>query len=134
MLQRKGQNISKIVDRSSPPPVHSQVTGVAIAAAASVLVRRISVGIEEDTAFGVVRRLTGAEDANFKFITSSSGAKVFLNGRGSPHPQPRSFEQEPLTVCIRAKTNTNLEEAIALVEDLLSDIRLEYQEIHHGCC
>lgn len=98
-------------------------------AAASVLVHRIAVAIEEDVAFGVVNRLLGPGDENFKYIAMESGVtKLSLNGKGSPHPQPRSLEQEPLTVCIRAQTSKSLEKAIAWVEDLLKDIHRDHQD------
>merc|ERR1712061_115451 len=96
--------------------------------ASAVSVRRISVGIDEETSFGVVMRLLGRNEENFKSITRESGAKVILNGRGSPHPQPSSLAQNSLTICIRAPSARNLEEAVALVEDLLNDIRKEYDE------
>jgi len=93
---------------------------------------RIPVGIEQDAAFGVVERLLGASAENFKFITAETGAKVILNGRGSPHPQARSLEQEPLTICIRAKTCESHDEAASLVRDLLSGVRQEYRELVGG--
>jgi len=135
MLQRRCQGLAQIAEPAGalPVQVRSKETGVAVGAAtASVFVRRISVGIEEDAAFGVVKRLIGAEGDHFKFIARESGAKVVLNGWGSPHPQPRSFEQEPLTVCIRAKTTASLEKAITLIEDLLSDICQEHQEFRQA--
>lgn len=101
-------------------------------ASTSMLVHRISVGIEEDDVFRVVNRLLGAKGENFDYIASTSASKVILNGRGSPHPQPRSFDKETLTVCIRAKTNEHLQEAIVLVEDLLKDIRQEYQDFQES--
>jgi hypothetical protein len=99
-----------------------------IAAMSAVQIRRIVVGIEDSDAFGVVTKLIGNDQGNFKYVTEMSGAKVILNGRGSPHPQPRSLEQEPLTLCIRAKTERSLLEATELVEELLNDIRQEYKE------
>lgn len=97
--------------------------------ASVVLVHRVSVGIEEDGVFGVVRRLTGANDENFKYISSETGAKLVLNGRGSTHPQANSFNEEALTICIRAKTSGSLEKAVALVEELLTAVCQEHQEM-----
>jgi len=94
-----------------------------------VLVHRLSVGIEEDEVFGVVRRLTGPKDENFKYISGETGAKLVLNGRGSTHPQANSFNEEALTICIRAKTCGSLEKAVALVEELLHAICMEHQEM-----
>lgn len=127
--ERTCHNVSKIDVHADKQLGHSQeakmIKSVTMPA---VLVHRISVGIHEDPHFGVVHRLIGADEENFKYITSTTGAKVILNGQGSPHPQPRTFEQEVLTICIRAKSQESLQEAIALVEELLSEIHQEHHD------
>jgi hypothetical protein len=134
-LLRKGTSASLLRDgdewmseRKRQDPELAEQASLAIAAVSSVSVHRIAVSIEDDVAFGVVNRLLGPSEKNFKYIASESGAKVLLNGKGSPHPQPASLQQEALTVCIRAKTRESLEEAITLVEDLLNDIQAEHRE------
>lgn len=124
MLEKKRQGISKMAQQACPKEVGASVATVA----PSMLVHRISVGIDEDVGFGVVGRLVGVDDENFKYITYKSGTKLILNGQGSTHPQPRSFEEEPLTICVRAKTNENLQEAVSLVEDLIRDVCQEYRK------
>jgi len=104
----------------------SQKTSSAVAKAK--LLHRISVEIDEDAAFGVVGRLTGAEKENFKYIESSSGAKLILNGKGSTDPQPNSSKLDPLSVCIRATSSESLDEATRLVEDLLKDVRKDHRK------
>jgi len=100
----------------------SKVT-VTSSRAAPYLVHRVHVGVEEDEGFGVVRRLAGRRNENLQYIAKySGGAKIYLCGRGT------SQTREPLSVCIRAKTPAELEVAIALVGDLVSDIREEYQQ------
>jgi hypothetical protein len=98
----------------------------------SSLVHHVGVEIEDDASFGLVERLLGLEDINFRFIADETGAKLILNGKGSPHPQARRFEQEPLTICIRAKTSESLEKAVEYVEDLLHDVRVEYQQFNEA--
>jgi len=105
---------------------------VANAALPSVFVRCVSVGIEEDAAFGVVKRLMGVDGENFEFIRCETGAKLVLNGRGSPHPQPQSWEHEALRICIRAKTRDSLEGARKYVEDLVGNILQEYRTFHEA--
>jgi len=127
MSRRKSDADSK-AHAGSKSPQHEAAPRKTTKAAASKLVHRISVGIEEDAAFGVVNRLIGAVNANFAYIASSSGAKVLLNGRGSPHPQPKSCEEETLTVCIRASSQESLEDAISSVEDLLEEVRRQHRK------
>mmetsp|Transcript_94356 Transcript_94356/g.177598 ORF Transcript_94356/g.177598 Transcript_94356/m.177598 type:complete len:513 (-) Transcript_94356:291-1829(-) len=118
------QNAHCAVARDLHENAHAKGSGL--------LVRRVDVKIEDDADFRVVERLIGVDNENFKFITGETGAKLILNGRGSPHPQPQSFEQEPLTVCIRAKTSESFEKAVALVEDLLRDVSTDYQEFQQA--
>lgn len=97
---------------------------------AVALTRQTNVGIQQNVSFGVVERLTGPGNENFKFITRySGGAHVYLHGRGSQDQS--GLKQEPLdtlAVCISGRTLEIVDEASAMVEDLLGDIRLEYCE------
>jgi len=131
-------DVLRVLRRDSSPRVPPEVDELkvenqhatsAATMASVVLVHRVSVGIEEDGVFGVVRRLTGANDENFKYISGETGAKLVLNGRGSTHPQANSFKEEALTICIRAKTSGSLEKAAALVEELLHAVCMEHQEM-----
>jgi hypothetical protein len=123
MLQRKRQCPSEATELVVSRPT-------AFTKELSTLVNRIDVNIEDDASFGVVKRLTGPDNEYFRYIANESGAKILLNGKGSPHPQAQRSEQEPLTICIRAKTSKCLQEAVALAEELLHDVRLEYQKFN----
>jgi hypothetical protein len=110
---------------SQPAPAY-ETTGFV---PASVSVHHVSVGIEEDVEFGVIKRLLGNNDENFKKISTSTGVKIVLNGKGSPHPQSQSLAKEPLTVCIRAKPRDDLQQAVEAVEALINDVRQEYEPL-----
>merc|ERR1719367_1462069 len=110
-----------------------QQEGIGLQAAkigVATLVHRVSIGIEEDASFGVIQRLHGDGDENFKYIAEYlGGTQIYLNGHRCPaHPGLEQESLEPLAVYISAATNENLEEALTMVEDLLADIRMEYTE------
>jgi len=107
--------------------VHSKKTPLATAFVSSpVSVHAVDVGIEEDTEFGVVKRLLGSNGEHFKWIASTTGVKLLLHGCGSPHPQPQSRQHEPLQVCIRASERENLKHGITLVEELINHVHQEH--------
>lgn len=87
--------------------------------------RRIEVGIEEDAAFRVVRRLIGKGGDNMKYIAQEAGvAHVRVVGRGSELSTGtagrRHKAEGPLAVFVSAATRESLENAAALVDDLLT--------------
>jgi len=129
MLKRKLQGAaSKLQDGGTQPT--SSIRADGIVAVASVVVHRIHVGIEDDAHFCAVHRLLGYNGENLKRIASSTGVKLVLSGRGSPHPQPQSLAKESLSVCIRAKPHEDIQEAVRLVERLIEDICQEYHRFH----
>merc|ERR1712050_332934 len=85
-----------------------------------VFMHRIEVGINEDVAFGVTAHLA----KGFQEIEDFAGVKIVLRGRGSPHPQPKCEELNPLAIVIRTKPNGcgDLDTAVILAEDLLRDV------------
>lgn len=88
------------------------------------LTQCVGVGVDEDVNFGVVRRLTGPRDENFKYINlDSGGATLHLRGRGVS-----AGAVEPLTLCISAASRRSLERAVTLARDLISDIRQEQRD------
>lgn len=93
---------------------------------------RSEVGIEEDDAFHVVRRLIGKGGENMKFIAQESGgAHVRVVGRGAVLSQAGAVScgrtvGGPLAVFVSAPTRGCLEDAVGLVEDLLDRVREEY--------
>lgn len=116
--------------KSESVAIESQTTPIHTAtrfAPVSMVVHEIDVGIEEDVHFGICKRLLGNNGENFKNISSSTGVKLLLQGKGSPQPQPQSLKNERLRVCIRAKPNDDLRGATESVEALINDLRKEYQ-------
>lgn len=87
--------------------------------AGRIEVHRISVGCEANAACRVVPRLL----RGFCEIEDFTGVKILLRGAGSPHPQPKREEQDPLSIVIRTQANCGgaLELAVPLVEDLLCE-------------
>jgi len=82
-----------------------------------VEVHRIPIDVEEDIVSRIVPRLLHG----FEEIEAFAGVKIFLRGKGSPHPQAKSAEQEPLRIEVRTKTNGtgSLDVAIPRVASLL---------------
>lgn len=91
----------------------------------------IRVGIEEDAAFRVVRRLLGIGGKNMQFIISEAGqgTMVAILGRGSQlggnHWQA---SQGPLVARVSAANRPSFDRACELVRDLLADVNEEYKQ------
>lgn len=84
-----------------------------------------NVGIQEDSAFQVVRRLVGKNGKNVKRIEAECGASVQLCGR-------RSVKQDesegPLQVRVSASTQPNFDAAAAAVIAVLTRVHADYRE------
>lgn len=92
------------------------------------------VGIEQDKAFNVVRRLRGEKGGCLKAIAKKTGAQVHVRGRGSGFLEALSQlegEPEPLTVCITAFSRAGLDMAVKNVESLLESIHDQYRVFCH---
>lgn len=94
----------------------------------AVYSKRHDIGIEDDDAFLVVRRLLGPYGENLKHISEASqGAKVWICGQDSHRTRGADVrEVGPLKICIRATSQSSLREASALVQDLLQSTREDY--------
>jgi len=81
-------------------------------------VHRMQVSTEGTVGAHVVAQLL----AGFAEIEDFTGVKILLRGKGSPHPQPKSEEQAPLSIVVRTKPGGGgLDIAVPLVEDLLGE-------------
>merc|ERR1712113_880420 len=83
-------------------------------------VHRIPIGIEGAVGSQMVAQLL----TGFIEIEDSTGVKILLRGKGSPHPQPKSEEQSSLSIVVRTKANGGggLEIAVPLVRKLLRKV------------
>jgi len=100
----------------------------------SLLLRRFDVGIEQDHAFRVVRRLLGPGGRNMKHIAAeSAGARLTIRGRGShtsngcDSESTRNEMEEPLAIHVTASSLPSLEKAACMVQDLLETVRGEHR-------
>mmetsp|Transcript_96788 Transcript_96788/g.174801 ORF Transcript_96788/g.174801 Transcript_96788/m.174801 type:complete len:331 (+) Transcript_96788:96-1088(+) len=88
------------------------------------------IGIEEDKAFRVGRRLLGPSGQNMKAIADKTGARLRLRGRGSwflEGPQQKE-SNDPLMLCVSAPTEDGYERAVQMVEPLLKQVYVEFAE------
>ncbi|CAE8649155.1 unnamed protein product, partial [Polarella glacialis] len=95
---------------------------------------RYPVGIEEDGAFRVCRRLIGPGGENMKHIVSSAGGgvavKLRLRGQGSKYLEGPKHEEssDPLMLCVSAESREAFAAATSLVEELLEQVHADYRE------
>jgi hypothetical protein len=89
---------------------------------------RFPVGIEAGTAFNVVKRLVGPKGINMKNIVGRSGAKVWIRGLGSRHPEgdDRQESTDPLMIIVSATASSKFLLASGLVKDLLESVYADY--------
>eukprot|EP00933_Yihiella_yeosuensis_P019342 TRINITY_DN1569_c0_g1_i1.p1 TRINITY_DN1569_c0_g1~~TRINITY_DN1569_c0_g1_i1.p1 ORF type:complete len:605 (+),score=140.07 TRINITY_DN1569_c0_g1_i1:89-1903(+) len=94
---------------------------------------RYRVGIEEERAFQVCRKIIGPGGENMKHIASAAGGfsavKLRLRGKGSKYLEGPTKEEssDPLMLCISAENPKAFETATSLVEELLKDVHEEYR-------
>jgi len=92
------------------------------------LVSRVPVGIEDEPAFRVIRRLIGPGGENMRRLTDGAeGAKVWVSGKGV-QTRNATESEEPLTIRVIASTTRALEVATANVEKLLGRVHSEYRK------
>mmetsp|Transcript_43223 Transcript_43223/g.113727 ORF Transcript_43223/g.113727 Transcript_43223/m.113727 type:complete len:307 (-) Transcript_43223:368-1288(-) len=90
--------------------------------------QRIDVGIEDDQKFRVVQRLIGPRGKHMRdIVTMSGGAKLWITGRGS-----RSWEDDegPLRLSVGATSRSVFDNALRLVEELLTKVREEHSKMY----
>lgn len=79
------------------------------------------IGVEEDVAFGVVKRLLGVHGKHVKYLAEQSGARFRLRGRGSGFKEgPEGVEScDPLMLCVSAQDQQGYEVAKRVVVEHL---------------
>jgi len=118
LLQTTHEEYTRFVLRrsSTRSPAASRLT--------STRACRFNVGIQEDSAFQVVKRLVGKNGKNVKRIEAECGASVQLCGR-------RSVKQDesegPLQVLVSASTQSNFDAAAAAVMAVLTRVQADYR-------
>jgi len=91
---------------------------------------RYNVGIEQDRAFNVVRKLLGDRGSHMKIIAANTGAKLRIRGRGSGFcegPDQKEASDEPLMLCISAPTHAGFDSAVEDIESLLEYVHDQYR-------
>lgn len=90
---------------------------------------QLTIGIEEERAFRVVRRLLGAKGAHVKAIAEESGARLRLRGRGSGFKEGPAYEEstDPLMLCISAADADGYLLALHLTRLLLEEVFEAYR-------
>jgi len=96
------------------------------------LLCRYEVGIEEDRAFRVCRRLIGPGGEKMKRIIATSGGdvKLRIRGRGSNYLEGEQGQEaeDPLMLCLSAPTRQSFAQAASMVEELLRTVHDEYRD------
>merc|ERR1711904_59651 len=95
---------------------------------------RYPVGIEQDRAFNVMRRLLGPGGSNIKGIAQESGARIHIGGRDSGHRgglQCSSNDDESLAIFVSASSRAGLQAAANMTSSLLERVHREYRNFCH---
>lgn len=92
---------------------------------------RVKVGIEEDVAFQVCRRIIGPGGENMKRIIETVGngaVKIRLRGRGSKYLEGPEHKEsnDDLMLCVSATNRRSFEKAASLVEGLITSVQQDY--------
>lgn len=92
---------------------------------------RVKVGIEEDVAFQVCRRIIGPGGENMKRIIETVGngaVKIRLRGRGSKYLEGPEHKEsnDDLMLCVSATNRRSFEKASGLVEALIGAVQQDY--------
>lgn len=92
---------------------------------------KYKVGIKQEEAFNLMRRLLVPSGGHIKRIAKLSGAKLAVRGEGSGHHQgPKQKEvksEEPLVICIWSAYASSLGLARTQVEELIVQLHEDYQ-------
>merc|ERR1719321_2560506 len=102
--------VEKTMAPKHQPAVHTQIQN-----GAQKLLCRYNVGIEQNRAFNVVRKLLGDRGSHMKTIAENTGAKLRIRGCGSGFlegPDQKEASDEPLMLCISAATRKGFDNAV----------------------
>mmetsp|Transcript_63838 Transcript_63838/g.99456 ORF Transcript_63838/g.99456 Transcript_63838/m.99456 type:complete len:459 (-) Transcript_63838:271-1647(-) len=129
---RPESNAFAIQTSSDDPLVNSLSPPQPIAGSACHHSERFFVGIEDDDAFRVVRRLLGPGGNNLRRIDARCpGAKVWICGKGSCKDPSDAGNLGPLALCIKAATQDSFKLASELVRELLSSVQEQYEKFYN---
>ncbi|GJD09516.1 Protein RIK [Galdieria sulphuraria] len=98
------------------------------------LYEKIVTNMDFETAgrpFRLIERLKGPDLSYIKYIEQETNCRVYLRGKGADRNSAaanNATTEEPLYFHIQATDERSMQEAKALVEDLLDAIRLEYEK------
>lgn len=94
---------------------------------------RFDIGITNEKAFQVARRIIGTKGANMKRVVKMSDAKLRLRGRGSGFLEgaQKVESAEPLHLCVSCKEYNGYQVAIKEVGSLLQSVYTDYLEFCH---
>jgi hypothetical protein len=91
---------------------------------------KMVVGIENDSDFGVTRRIIGPAGSNMKRISVEAGgnAKIRVRGRGSGSKEGGTEESdEPLMILVSADNERSFRVACSMTSELLASIHRDHQ-------
>ena len=92
--------------------------------------QKLVVGIENESEFGVTRRIIGPAGSNMKRISVEAGgnAKIRVRGRGSGSKEGGLEDSdEPLMILVSAENERSFRIACTLTSELLAVIHRDYQ-------
>ncbi|CAE7271534.1 unnamed protein product [Symbiodinium sp. CCMP2592] len=88
------------------------------------------IGIEQDSEFNVRQRIFGERGHHMKIIAKRTGAKLRLRGLGSGFKEgpERVVSSDPLMLCVSSTDDQGHQEAVRLVEELLTGVHNQYRD------
>jgi len=92
-------------------------------------VKKVFVGLEDaPTTFSVIGKILGPKGSYLKHINTISGARVDLRGKGSRQLPGVPGADLPLHIEISSRVESQVEEAVRLVEDLVGTVKADYEK------
>jgi len=115
--------VAKVERRAAPTSAGSQRS--------AKFACRFLIGIEDEPAFKVVKRLLGPGGENLKnVIDRSGGAKLCLRGQGSRclEGSANVESSDPLMICVSAPSQASLEQAAVKLAELVDSVHVAYRQ------
>ncbi|EKX35045.1 hypothetical protein GUITHDRAFT_166094 [Guillardia theta CCMP2712] len=92
-------------------------------------VKKVFVGLEDaPPTFSVIGKILGPKGSYLKHINTISGARVDLRGKGSRQLPGVPGADLPLHIEISSRVESQVEEAVRLVEDLVGTVKADYEK------